>query len=210
MNFFLYQPEAFFTINIILGQMMGPVPAVLFFGGIFIVIVLLAFFFKRRFNWSVKNIIIVAVLIAWLPLLFQFTYSSITDLKNIYNFVDAPEESQILWRYCSLDKNYNSNGTACDLYPFAKAVKSLVPLGSSIRLFAPNIEVYLRYYLYDSYRIDTSGLADYFIFYKTPRTYLYEAGKLYFLQNNKKEYLGDFTIVKLYGPYSGIFKRTIK
>ncbi|MCX6792474.1 MAG: hypothetical protein NTY12_00435 [Candidatus Falkowbacteria bacterium] len=210
MNFFLYQPELFYSINIIPGQIIGSISAILFFGGIFASILLFGFSLARLFKWPIKNIIIISALIAWLPLLFQFSYSSIIDFKNIYNFVDAPEEAQILWRYCSLDRNHGLGGGICGIYPFAQVSKKLIPAGASVKIFSTNIGIYLRYFLYNYFVVTNQDTADYFILYRSSKAFAFEDGKLYILEGNDRRYLGDFTMINRFDADTAIFKRVIK
>lgn len=210
MNFFLYQPESLVTINAIFGQMFGRFPWVMIFGAIFLVVFCLAILFSKFFKWQLKNVVIIIIGLAWLPLLIQFSYSSIVEFKAIANFIGASEAEQINWRFCNLDKNYRLGGGFCNIYPFTKEIEAIVPLGSKIHIISTNIVVYLKYYLYGSYNIVDLKSADYIILYMADTKFLYEAEKLYSLQGDVKDYLGDFSILRSYSQTTVIFKRQIK
>lgn len=208
MDFFFHQTENLSTINVIIGKMLGPLPATLWFGLVFIVIVIVGLLLQKRFAWRLSSVLIFSLAIAWLPLCSQFVYSAAREFNDTWFVLQIPESEQRIWRYCRIDQFQNLRGGLCGLDSFNAQIEKIVPRGASIAFFDSIFYPYLNYFNYGSYTISNPTEADFVIAYRSPHnTFVYIDNQLYKIENNEKKLLGNFSVSAAFAPDQIIFKR---
>lgn len=178
MNFSIFQPEVLSTINVIMGSRIGSISSTLFFGVLFILVVIVGLIVLRK-KYSFSSIIIYAALICWLPLLIQFSYNLVKEFNDTWFALFQPESEQIVWRYCRIDKYQNLNGNLCGLYPFIEQVKKNIPRGAKVSYANSSSAPFLSYYLYRDYEMTSNDKAEYIVLYRPYKPHFYENGVLY-------------------------------
>ncbi len=207
MKILLYQPEYLSTINVILGQMVGRLSLVEWCGIVFILLLLIGLMLSRRFGWTIQSIFMISLLIAWLPLAFQFLYSTSVEFSKTNAFIFAPESEQLHWRYCRIDQEQRLGGGFCSLYPFSEEVKRKVPPGATIHVLSSNIGIYVRYLLYGPYQItDEVEKADYILLYRSAERFELTKGILYRVTDQERQALGKVEVISQPAVNEVIFK----
>ncbi len=208
MDFFFHQTENLSTINVIIGKMLGPMPATVWFGLLFIILCALGLFLKKRFSWQTPSVIIFSLAIAWLPLCAQFVYCAAREFNDTWFVLGIAESEQRIWRYCRIDQFQNLRGGLCGLDSFNAQIAKTVPHGVRIAFFDSIFYPYLNYFNYGDYRIVGLEDAEYLIEYRSPNnTFVYTDNQLFKMENNEKKLLGNFSVAAAFAPDQIIFKR---
>jgi len=206
---FTDQPEAFLTINMIPGILYNSVSFTRVFGAIFVALILLMVFLRRKsksINENFNNIIIVFFAIFWTPLFINFFYNNIYDLSENLQYSKHDISGKRIIRLCNIDHRQNLGGTFCKLFSFITYSKNNLPQKTEVKLItSPSLNPYLHYYLYPYFTFNNN--ASNVLLYFSPDHY-YEDSALYKKNKNDNIEIGQYIVVGNMGPGRLILKKS--
>lgn len=206
MSLLNFQPENLMSVNFLLGSKIGPWPATLACGLLFVAALSAGIYWGRR-RFPLPAILLSAALIGWLPLLVHFGATLLRESAESWDVLFLPAEEQIVWRNCRIDRNQQLGGGFCNLYPFLQEARKRLPAGSRVSLADSALGPYLAYYLYPQYRTSYAAGGDYLILYHPSRPYHFDGRQLFDEESGRLHLIGRYESLVRFSPQEVILKR---